>query len=261
MLARAHESVGEKEYREFLDRLKKQTSQRLKGQTHEHRSHHYGDSRNPVVRAYPPAYISPYTGKRSNPSHHYLSGGYRTESRPGPRPGLDPTQVQHTTVALVGWKGAGVTINDGIIVSSHGATEWPAYERLTAECNRDYHPRGACVAPEYNCNCGIHAGIKAMTAHSYALGGARSLRGQDASGRYQQDRISCLIETNLWGTIMVNETGYRAQYAYPKSVVLIADSVLNRMNALVQERVRNRYGVPVEIMGWSEASKFMGEHS
>ncbi len=95
---------------------------------------------------------------------------------------------------------------DGSGLASLMGENWPTGHALTAQCKR---VRGVCVgsynnchqAPQESCTCGIYA--------------ARSLD--------QLPEIYAAFicgEVYLWGVVVEHELGWRAQYAYPKNLVV-----------------------------------------
>ncbi len=75
---------------------------------------------------------------------------------------------------------------------------WLPGSPFTATCRRDHHE-----APVYGCSCGIYA------AKDYRhLGQMVQFKGYPHG------------EVYLWGKIVVHRHGYRAQFAYPKNLVL-----------------------------------------
>ena len=77
---------------------------------------------------------------------------------------------------------------------------WPPGKSLVADCK---HSNGRHQPPHKGCECGI-----------YAAKSPEQLKGME--------HVDPLIsgEVNLWGTVVEHEFGWRAQYAYPKSLIL-----------------------------------------
>jgi hypothetical protein len=65
-------------------------------------------------------------------------------------------------------------------------------------------------APLESCCCGIHAAKDLETLRAFLSSGP------------------IVGEVYLWGKVIPGENGYRAQYAYPKSLRLVADRVVGR---------------------------------
>ena len=76
---------------------------------------------------------------------------------------------------------------------------WHPGEAFTAECKT----QGCHETPQANCTCGIYA--SKSFDHLRRIG-------------YTQDRIHG--EVCLWGTVVEHEGGWRAQFAYPKNLVV-----------------------------------------
>ena len=53
-------------------------------------------------------------------------------------------------------------------------------------------------------------------------------------------------EVNLWGTVLVCPEGYRAQYAYPKT--LFVRDVGTKLIRMFAENLEKAYGVPVHLV-------------
>ena len=85
------------------------------------------------------------------------------------------------------------------------------------------------AAPQPNCGCGIYAfKTKEQLLH-------------ETDAVFHKVRI-VYGEINLWGTIIEHETGYRAQYAYPKR--LWCSSTIEPLAGWIGYV----YGVPCEVM-------------
>jgi hypothetical protein len=95
---------------------------------------------------------------------------------------------------------------------------WFPGRPLSAKCGAPVARRSPTVrnnhnAPQIGCMCGIYA--------------AKSF---DQLRRMGYDRRGICGEVNLWGTIVEHEFGWRAQFAYPKTLVLPFAIVLSGMN-------------------------------
>ena len=101
--------------------------------------------------------------------------------------------------------------------------------------------------PHHDCRCGVYAAKN--FAHLRQIGYADyGVHG----------------EVHLWGRVVEHHLGYRAQYAYPKSLVLPPDTVPFRMST-VESRLRAlaAYGADIFILGkagniplWSKESGY-----
>ena len=88
---------------------------------------------------------------------------------------------------------------DEIELKSLNGIRWQPGEPLTAQCNT----QGCSDAPRSDCTCGIYA--------SKTLDQLRRIG-------HTQDRIHG--EVRLWGTVVEHEEGWRAQFAYPKRLIV-----------------------------------------
>jgi len=83
---------------------------------------------------------------------------------------------------------------------------WPPNRRLEASCKRSPDPH---EPPHGACSCGVYAAksVDQLQRIGYAELGVRG-------------------EVYLWGTVVEHELGWRAQYAYPKSLVVGPERLL-----------------------------------
>jgi hypothetical protein len=115
--------------------------------------------------------------------------------------------------------------------------EWWFPERpLSAKCGAPVARRAPTVrnnhnAPQIGCMCGIYA--------------AKSF---DQLRRMGYGRRGICGEVNLWGTVVEHKFGWRAQFAYPKTLVLPFEIVLMGINEVV-ERLKGLtvYGADILI--------------
>jgi hypothetical protein len=110
---------------------------------------------------------------------------------------------------IIGWR---VWQWDAAGLKSLNGERWPSGKPLAAGCKaasystivgRAKAAHDANDAPQSTCTCGVYA--------------AKSL---DHLRKIGLDRFGVLGEVNLWGTVVEHELGWRAQFAYPKSLVL-----------------------------------------
>jgi hypothetical protein len=84
---------------------------------------------------------------------------------------------------------------------------WPPRQPLAARCGagdaHDFHE-----PPQTDCTCGVYAAKSREHLRQLGYEG-RGIRG----------------EVHLWGTVVEHELGWRAQFAYPKSLVLPPDLI------------------------------------
>lgn len=100
--------------------------------------------------------------------------------------------------ALVGWKGW--SINNDKLLSAYSSM-WLPEKPFEAKCGNG----GNCKSPNVACTCGAYAADKRETAHA----GKGKVLGQVYG----------------WGRYVRADSGWRAQFAYPKSFFLMEDQV------------------------------------
>jgi preprotein translocase subunit YajC len=145
-------------------------------------------------------------------------------------------------------------------IASLNGQPWLPGEPLTASCAapalvgpllRGAYPRhGADEVPALKCSCGV-----------YATSSFSFLR------RMEYERYGIKGEVYLWGKVVEHENGWRAQFAYPKSLLLSADrlpatlaGVKSRLESLVTYRadilVAGHQG---SILLWSATCGYQAE--
>ena len=117
------------------------------------------------------------------------------------------------------------------LFSMKDTDHWPMREAKVARCIRTSTDH---AAPTEGCTCGIHAFSSLPRLLTGANREARILIG----------------EVNLWGKVVLTERGYRAQYAYPKRLIVTPD-LTPKYEAMVTE-LEWAYGVPIERMTWED---------
>jgi hypothetical protein len=131
---------------------------------------------------------------------------------------------------MLGWRLWRVRLRGGaheLVSWSHGEA-WPARERLEARCDRLL---GRCgEAPRLRHSCGIYA-VRTREAAEALLRGLPRLPGPFAIGR-----------VSLWGRVIENVGGWRAQFAYPYELQLIG------ADAADAQDLRRRYAVDVDVI-------------
>lgn len=105
-----------------------------------------------------------------------------------------------------------------------------ALEANTSRCRKEH------AAPKEGCTCGVYA------AQNYAHLQRVGYAGYGVHG-----------EVYLWGTVVEHRLGWRAQYAYPKSLVLPPDTLPFRMSE-VESRLETLLLYGVDIFVASAAS-------
>lgn len=111
--------------------------------------------------------------------------------------------------------------------------EWRPGRPINAVCLTGGHP-----APAVNCSCGISAARDLETLRQHGL---CVLPGGLVVG-----------EVELWGRIVEEPYGYRAQHARPATIGLVAGTVGEHERPAVEQALRE-YGVPVRIVDLDDA--------
>ena len=116
---------------------------------------------------------------------------------------------------------------------SHRRFGWPAGQPLRATCTSGGHR-----APAERCNFGIYAAVDLDTlrARGMCLSPAPLVLGQVA----------------LWGRVASDEEGHRGEYAYPRSMLLVDETVPDGARSSLWEGLA-WYGVPVGATSLDEA--------
>jgi hypothetical protein len=118
---------------------------------------------------------------------------------------------------------------DALGLKSLNGIRWHPGEAFTAECRT----QGCNEVPRPDCTCGVYA--------SKSLDHLRQLG-------YMQHRI--YGEVCLWGTLIEHEGGWRAQFAYPKNLILPLSAVPLGMSS-VESRITTlaAYGSDIFVLG------------
>lgn len=165
----------------------------------------------------------------------------------------EPTEREFYAEEIVGWRSWKLVVDeDATIAAATGIpvyqlaaisaeTVWPAYQPLQAICDRALamwsgvveYKEDSHVVPEWNCECGVHA-YKEKSSVVQPIEPLFPVYGQ----------------VSLWGSkIVVAETGYRAEFAYPRHLWLrewTHPSVDARVSIAAQ--LSETYGVPCECV-------------
>jgi len=96
-------------------------------------------------------------------------------------------------------------------LKSLNGIQWQPHQALTSVCRA----QGSHEIPEARCTCGIYA--SKSLSHLRRLG-------------YMENRVHG--EVNLWGTVVEHQDGWRAQFAYPRNLVVPLAIVPLGMNRL-----------------------------
>ena len=120
---------------------------------------------------------------------------------------------------------------DDICLLSRNQTEWPKFKPLVATCVTEDSGVGSALkhhdAPELSCSCGIYA---------------------FDTPKHEDMDFECDVwgEIYGWGETYICDSGYRTEFAYPKSIFI--RSYGTKIADRVADAVREQYGVPVYIV-------------
>jgi hypothetical protein len=177
-------------------------------------------------------------------------GGYVMPPRPAnpskPMP-VPEREAQKSETPLVGWRTWAVD-QFGLLrsLNAFADSSWKGYAAKVAQCNVNSDPYSMAIfkmgysyppesrpkshaAPRRDCRCGIYAGLRLEQAQFVDM-----------------TSVFVVGEVSLWGRVVVSETGYRAEKAYPKTLTLVAPEPCDRTHRLAR-RIEKRYGIPVTV--------------
>ncbi|MBZ5655884.1 MAG: preprotein translocase subunit YajC [Acidobacteriia bacterium] len=106
---------------------------------------------------------------------------------------------------------------DATGLRSLNGEKWVAHQPLSAVCRADVRGSIAGLSkathnpaelPSFSCTCGVYAA-----------------RTMDHLRQCGYRKLSVHGEVFLWGTVVEHERGWRAQFAYPKTLFLAADAI------------------------------------
>lgn len=212
------------------------------------------------------AYISSYSGASASPltvggrivPTMIPVGAAATNEPSAPEAESIPDLVE-PIIALRAW----TVTADGYLCAANQGVKWPAREPLTAICNKGAmsmmaswglyigsskpEPPPPHVSPSAACSCGIYA-------------------AKDNEHMVYGDGVFVWGRVAMWGRVVEGEHGYRSQYAYPVSLVLVnrrGGSDEARLNAIeiaeIRERLATHYGVPVRVGSMAELDAHTAE--
>jgi len=165
-----------------------------------------------------------------------------------------------------------------LIVQGHDAARlasvsfpalWPRRRRLSAECGRGFHTgsgpplRVEHRAPSLDCSCGIYATWNLDRAAQIA--DCATARFRDCLGRAVLG--AALGEVSLWGTVVECAHGWRAGYAYPARIYVLAPSYGRRSQIASADELADdlsAYGVaayPLRCNSSFEIRRLLGRES
>lgn len=130
---------------------------------------------------------------------------------------------------------------------------WPRRRRLVAECGRGFHTGAGPPlridhrAPSMDCSCGIYATWNLDRATQIA--DCATARFRDCLGRAVLG--AALGEVSLWGKVVECAHGWRAGFAYPARIYVLAPSYGRRSQVATGDELAAdlaAYGVPVETL-------------
>jgi hypothetical protein len=124
---------------------------------------------------------------------------------------------------VVGWRAWSIERGGALLSSVVQDTLWPPRERFEAECHRPH------AVPDKKCSCGLYA---ARTLDHLA---------EMVYHRYGGDDFVVVGEVALWGGVIPGTQGWRAQYGYPRRLLVPFEAW--RLAA----GLRDAYRVPVEL--------------
>jgi len=146
------------------------------------------------------------------------------------------------------WDAVGLkSLNNKVWIPDHCLAAACGRYRVWEAANSEAAPLDGHEPPHHDCSCGVYAAKN--FAHLRKIG-------------YTDYGVHG--EVYLWGRVVEHHFGYRAQYAYPKSLVLPPDTVPFRMST-VESRLRTltAYGADIFIPGktgniplWSKESGY-----
>ena len=129
---------------------------------------------------------------------------------------------------FIGYRDFDVLAKDDIyepsLISRNGLL-WNSYEPMIATCNGNIF--ASHDAPDEECQCGIYA-FDSPSHHDLKPG------------------ANIWGEVYLWGEVLVCESGYRAQYAYPKTIFV--RDVGTQLIRKFAQNLEKEYGVPVHLV-------------
>lgn len=127
---------------------------------------------------------------------------------------------------------------NGYSLQSRNGAVWPHRRKMVGLCNGN--PFANHDVPEPTCQCGIYA------------------YDNPVNPGMQSNQATVWGEIAMWGDVLVCDTGYRAEFAYPTALFLRKPFSPNnkptRALEALRDELENNYGVPVFILA-ERASK------
>lgn len=146
-------------------------------------------------------------------------------------PMFDSPEVQDIgkgTHPVVGYRDFNYVLDadQRIYLASRNGVCWPRYQAFFATCTLKTNVYDH-DSPDVNCTCGIYA--------------FDNLKHDDL-------KTECPIygEVNLWGDVLLCETGFRAELAYPKTLFVVDNGT--RIAKRIRNLLEECYGVPTYLV-------------
>ena len=138
------------------------------------------------------------------------------------------------TQCVVGYRDFMFAPSTLALYSRNGAL-WPKYEHMRGICHPGQVGKGyeratrfRHDAPDDDCSCGIYA--------------FDNLTHED-----MQTNAQVYGEINMWGKVLLCETGFRAEYAYPKTLFVVNEAS-PKTAEWIAETLEGEYGVPTHVV-------------
>lgn len=113
---------------------------------------------------------------------------------------------------------------------------WPKFEKMTPNCKHKSF---------LDCSCGIYAFKSMEGLPEYVTSISRST--VTGSG------VMALGEVNMWGRLLEHSKGWRAEFAYPKTLYCPEECTIEYDSLIC--RVAVEYGIPVTYMLLKDLNK------
>jgi len=130
-------------------------------------------------------------------------------------------------------------VKDNRLHSFNHAAIWAPYEPLVAVCTRTAHTD----PPEPTCTCGSYA----AATFERLLEMGYTKHGGLFSGK--PDDILIAGQVNLWGRIIPGQHGWRAQFAYPRKLLI------PYYHWKIAKAISAEYGVPYSLFNTTRSHK------
>jgi hypothetical protein len=139
-------------------------------------------------------------------------------------PPPNPEPIRNLPEVIVGWR-AWLVSAQGTLQSTFMHSIWEPGVPM----------RSCCSGVPGLLRHGIHAFKERSQAEQYAR-----IQTQYMGYPYSREVAVLVGEVSLWGTVILHEHGYRAQFAYPRSIGVLTPSSCDE---LTQKRIRRDYGI------------------